>query len=213
MSDPRSTNFTKDVSSTCGRRGQSLVEFALVLPLLLVLLLGIADFGRVFAAGIAVEAAARNAAEAAAQEYVQRKRGDPTPGDAMAAADYVAIRELAHEVACEEATPLPNQSGTGATCSMPITAVCIHEAEQGDSSCGNSSASIPGECSGLTGGWNNMIEQTDGAGPFLPYVEVRICYRFTTLFNLTDLQLPFGAGLSLGDVWLQKDRTFVAGMY
>src|SRR5690606_20209344 len=37
-------------------RGQSLVEFALVLPMLLVLLLGIADFGRVFAAGILLEA-------------------------------------------------------------------------------------------------------------------------------------------------------------
>ena len=38
-------------------RGQSLVEFALVLPMLLVLLLGIADFGRVFQAGITTEAA------------------------------------------------------------------------------------------------------------------------------------------------------------
>jgi Flp pilus assembly protein TadG len=48
------------------RRGQSLVEFALVLPMLLVLLLGIADFGRVFNAGITLEAATRDAAEAGA---------------------------------------------------------------------------------------------------------------------------------------------------
>ncbi len=47
-------------------RGQSLVEFALVLPLLLILLLGVADFGRVFAAGITLEAAARNASEVVA---------------------------------------------------------------------------------------------------------------------------------------------------
>lgn len=211
MSDPA----RRPATPSAGRspRGQSLVEFALVLPILLVLLLGIADFGRVFTAGITVEAAARNAAEAAAQEYVQRKRGDPTPADPMATDDYAAIRELAHEVACQEATSLPNHSGAGATCAMPITAVCIHENELGDPDCGNSSSAIPGECSSLTGGWSNGIEQTDGAGPFLPYVEVRICYRFTTLFNLTDLQLPFGAGLSLGEVWLQKDRTFVAGMY
>jgi hypothetical protein len=31
--------------------------------------------------------------------------------------------------------------------------------------------------------------------------------------NLTDLSLPFGAGLSLGDVWLQKDRTFTVADY
>ena len=67
-------------------RGQSLVEFALVLPMLLVLLLGIADFGRVFPAGITIEAAARNAAEAAAQEYLRigpgspaRARNEPAP--------------------------------------------------------------------------------------------------------------------------------------
>ena len=42
-----------------------MVEFALLLPMLIVLLLGIADFGRVFQAGITTEAAARDAAEAA----------------------------------------------------------------------------------------------------------------------------------------------------
>jgi hypothetical protein len=37
---------------------------------------------------------------------------------------------------------------------------------------------------------------------------VRTCYHFTTLFNL-DLSLPFGWGLTLGDVWLHDDRVFV----
>ena len=65
------------------RRGQSLVEFALVLPMLLILLLGVADFGRVFQAGITLEAATRNAAEAAAQEYTQifRNKGPLTSAD------------------------------------------------------------------------------------------------------------------------------------
>ena len=62
MSDPVVTSPTVR-PATQSRRGQSLVEFALVLPMLLVLLLGVADFGRVFAAGITIEAAARNAAE------------------------------------------------------------------------------------------------------------------------------------------------------
>ena len=42
-----------------GRRGQSLVEFAVVLPLLLLLLGGAIDLGRVFFARVAVESAAK----------------------------------------------------------------------------------------------------------------------------------------------------------
>ena len=60
--------------------------------------------------------------------------------------------------------------------------------------------------------WDPAIEQTSPAQP-LSYVEVRGCYQFTTLFNLTDLELPFGWSLSLGEVWLQRDRAFVAGNY
>ncbi len=52
-----------------------MVEFALILPLLLVLFLGIADFGRVFHAGIVAEAAARNAAEIVAEEYRRNPPG------------------------------------------------------------------------------------------------------------------------------------------
>lgn len=203
MSDP---SHLSSAPSTAAHRGQSLVEFALVLPMLLVLLLGIADFGRVFAAGITIEAAARNAAEAAAQEYVQRQRNDPDP---LTTADYDAIRDVAHTVACEEAAGLPNQQGTGATCSMPVTAVCIHDDAAGDAGCGNASAVQP-KCGTLLGGWTAMNQH--GAGE-LPYVEVRICYRFTTLFNLSDLQLPFGQGISVGEIWLQNDRSFVAGDY
>ena len=81
-------------SAAQSRRGQSLVEFALLLPMLIVLLLGVADFGRVFQAGIVTEAAARNGAEAAALE---RLRGDPTPGDP---AYYARLGQVAAEAAC-----------------------------------------------------------------------------------------------------------------
>lgn len=45
------------------QRGQSLVEFALLLPLLLIILLGVVDFGRVYFAYVSVTNAARNGAE------------------------------------------------------------------------------------------------------------------------------------------------------
>ena len=46
-------------------RGQSLVEFALVVPVLLLLLFGIIDFGRVFHASLTIDHAGREAARAA----------------------------------------------------------------------------------------------------------------------------------------------------
>ena len=198
-------------SAETSRRGQSLVEFALVLPMPLVLLLGIADFGRVFAAGITLEAAARNAAEAAAQEYVQRQRADAGP---LTAADYDAIRAVAHRVACEEAAVLPNRTGGPVLCTMPVSAVCVHDLDVGDASdCGEASAVAPADCTMFGEPWTAALQQTEGVGPFLPYVEVRLCYRFTTLIPLSDLDFPLGWSLSVGDVWLQRDRSFVGGDY
>src|SRR5688500_2731295 len=107
--------------ATPSRRGQSFVEFALVLPMLLIILLGVADFGRVFHAGIVIEASARNAAEAAAQEYLQLTRG----GGTLANTDYARIHAVALESVCGEAERLPNQAGTGSSCTMPAAAVCI----------------------------------------------------------------------------------------
>lgn len=203
-------NIRRRWSRQPGLHGQSLVEFALVLPMLLILLLGVADFGRVFSAGITVEAAARDAAEAAAQEYVQLARNSST---ALTAADYTHIHQVALAAVCDEAETLPNQVRGGSTCSMPYVGVCVHDAAAADDcDAEKSSSALPPECSVITQASNPAIEQTSPS-PALPYVEVRVCYRFTTLLNLSDLQLPMGWSLSLGDVWLQRDRTFVAGLY
>jgi hypothetical protein len=199
-----------DDSATPSRRGQSLVEFALVLPMLITLLLGIADFGRVFHAGIVTEAAARNAAEAVAQEYLQIRRGPTLPTDA----DYARLHGAAKTSVCEEAERLPNRVGTGSSCSMPFAAVCIHDevselpGYEAANWCGKEAASAPPECDGMTTPWTpNKPDDR------LPYVEVRVCYRFTTLFNLSDLRLPLASGLSLGEIWLQKDRAFTVADY
>jgi hypothetical protein len=49
-------------------RGQSLVEFALLLPLMLLLAIAVADFGRLFTSMIAIESAAREAADYGAMQ-------------------------------------------------------------------------------------------------------------------------------------------------
>ncbi len=229
MSDPVVTSPTVR-PATQSRRGQSLVEFALVLPMLLVLLLGVADFGRVFAAGITIEAAARNAAEVAAQEYLRNPPGGPdlsipapTPPDP---AYYEKLHTVAARTACRESqdlantTYIPDDPGTpaddprctSASGAIPLIRVCVHD--NADPYCGRVEfgETIPAEspCTELVSDPSNAME---GGSEPSRYVEVRICYRFTTLINIEDMQLPFGWDISVGEVYLQKDRAFTVGWY
>ena len=59
---PRSTG-TRAVPHKRLERGQSVVEFALVLPLLVFLMLAVVDFSRIFTTMLSVESAAREAAD------------------------------------------------------------------------------------------------------------------------------------------------------
>jgi hypothetical protein len=199
-----------------------MVEFALILPLLLVLFLGIADFGRVFAAGITLEAAARNAAEVVAEEY-RRNPPDgvyadqtlpaPSPGDpAYDPAYYQPLHELAARTACREAGGLDNSTFDAATdqCfdpvtgeGMPVFLVCIHD--NADPLCSQPAFSAPipdPQCSALL---DPPVNTMEGGNEHSRYVEVRICYRFSML-----IQVPV---LSLNDVWLQKSRVFTVAYY
>lgn len=187
------------------RRGQSLVEFALVLPMLLVLLLGIADFGRVFHAGIVMESAARNAAEVAAQEYLQIRRAP----DPATSGDFDRIRAQAEAAVCEEGKLLP---GGGGACSVVHAAICIHddpaELVNYGSGCGAGSSGAPADCTELHSSWPSLWSTGK-----LGTVEVRACYRFDTIVPMADLRLPFGNGLSIGSIWLQRDRAFTVADY
>ncbi|HYI21998.1 MAG TPA: TadE/TadG family type IV pilus assembly protein [Candidatus Limnocylindrales bacterium] len=195
------------VPASRSRRGQSLVEFALVLPMLLVLLLGIADFGRAFHAGITVEAAARDAAEAVAQEYLQLRRSPDPP----TTADYDRLHEVAIDTVCEEADALPNFQTGGSNCVTPAVAVCIHDdpVELPGYSCPQQTAGVPTpQCSEISAPWPNQW-----AAGELPSVEVRTCYLFTTIIPLHDLSLPLATGLNIGEIYLQKDRSFTVADY
>jgi len=185
-----------------------MVEFALILPLLLVFFLGIADFGRVFTAGITIEAAARNGAEVAAQEYLQRlhKSGAVVPSD------YADVHAGALAAVCAEADTLPNQAKVGAACTMPLAAVCVHDGA--DPICGVEKDPSFTNCTGVNGPWLNTNDAATPSNPTArPYVEVRVCYRFTTLVNLGDVRLPFGWSISLGNIWIQRDRQFAVADY
>lgn len=201
-----SSGSTSPLSAS--RRGQSLVEFALVLPMLLVLLLGIADFGRAFQASITIEAATRDGAEAGAIERLRNH--PPAAGDPGEIGYYDDLHRVAALAACSEAKVLGNTTlASDGTCpSMPVMRVCIHDGQ--DPQCGKPipgfGSAIPVECTAVA----DLADHPNNASPGEPAshtVEVRLCYRFTTLFNL-HLALPFNWGLSLGDVWLQRTREF-----
>jgi TadE-like protein len=191
--------------------GQAIVEFVFVVPLLIILLLAIADFGRVFQAAIVMQSASRAAAEAAAIEYLRTAEVRAAPP----AGYFDRIHEVASVAACQEARGLPNttynDSGGTITCpTWPAVAVCVHDADTVDVDCGDPVAgytSGPAECTAMTSTWATA-EDPQGHD----YVEVRVCYRFTTLFNL-DLELPFGASMSLGEIFLQNKGAFIVADY
>lgn len=191
-------------------RGQSLVEFALVLPMLLVLLLGIADFGRVFQAGIALEAAARDAAEVGALERL-RNGGPP---DLVADPTYYAdLHAVIAATACEEmeVIPAPRDFTAGPDCpQLSAIRICVHDGH--DDHCGMPTYgyhnSIPPACTGMSAAPSPPWVSDLGGEATSHRVEVQVCYQFTTLFNLS-LSLPMNTGLSLGDIYLERTRSFV----
>lgn len=206
-------------------RGQSTAEFVLIAPILLLLLVAIADFGRVFAAGVAVEAATRNAAEIAAEEYVRNPPGDPslTAAQRLAApapnsgysAYYDDLALKAAKTVCVELRNLPNttyNSADGSCSTWPVIRVCVHDqtSNSGGNQCGQPitpgfDASPPAECSSLPSPGDPSWDPTmTGGGETSRYVEVRVCYPFTAI-----LSLPFVPNRVL----FQVTRTFTVACF
>jgi len=186
-------------------RGQSLVEFGLILPFMLVFLLAISDLGRLFASAIVVQAASRDGAEAAAQEYVQLARDSTIDPSTF----YTTIHTKAETVACAEAQRLPGvTTDSSGACTQPIIAICVHDSgykiggvpQPGDPGCGTSSGVADPSCTGVASPWTTALDATG-----LPYVEVRMCDRFDML-----TQMPM---FHVGPLYLQQTSTFVAALY
>lgn len=205
-----------------GRRGspdgQSLAEFALVLPVMILILVAVADFARVFTALITVEAAARNAAEITAQEYLRTIPTPlPNPGDPGYYEDLYYKAGLA---ACAETRSLPNtdyDTGTGHCPTWPVVRVCVHD-DIIENQCGNqiqpagsfrdSDPNCPQTAQPMD--YRTMTSAGSGSEPSR-YVEVRLCYRFTMLLRIPPL--PFGVTPPIGDIMIERSRTFTVADY
>src|SRR6266508_2169178 len=221
---PTSLRAFRAATGRGGRRrssaGQSLTEFALVIPILLVVFVAIADLGRIFAAGVDLEAATRAAAEATANEYLSDPPGDPAltaaerlqlPAPGSNQPYYDRLHDYGAGVVCAELRGLPNTNyspGPPPGCpDMPLVIVCIHDGADGG--CGAPAqaghGAIPGNCGDFTPAATSY-QTTDPDGKKPRWVEVRTCYRFTALLSNMPL-FPFS------DIWMQRTRTFTIPCY
>jgi len=189
-----------------------MVEFTLVIPILVILFVGIADFGRIFNAGVIVEAAARDAAEHGSQKYLANPPGNPSDAPATRLASpapspdssyYADIHSDAAKTVCAETQQLPNTDYTSGVCpTWPVVGVCVHDGQ--DPTCGvppsGFAPTYPSQCADLNLPWSNAVPATGERS-----VEVRVCYKFTSL-----LRLPL---FSLGDFYLEKSREFTIPCY
>jgi hypothetical protein len=176
------------------------------------LLLTVADFGRMFAAGITIESAARTAAEVAAGDYLVEFRLLPPGSTTLTPDGYDRVHRAAWQSVCDEASTLPNATpaAPGTECGGLPTVVCVHDG--GDLGCATvfNAAGGSAGCPLVSAG--SATAQTGGAETS-KYVEVRLCYRFTAFFGM---DIPFfGGRLSplAGDFYLERIRTFTVADY
>jgi Flp pilus assembly protein TadG len=103
-----------------GSSGQSVAEFALVLPIMLILLLAIVDFARIYTTAMSVESAAREAADFGTSYGAEKWDAINSP---------ITLAEMQTR-ACVAASNLPDYEGddpAGATvtCTNPSFAYCV----------------------------------------------------------------------------------------
>jgi hypothetical protein len=194
--------------------GQAVAEFALIFPIVVMLIVIVADLGRVFTAGIVLETSTRNGAETGALEYERNPPGDPSlpPIDRLTAsapnpgsdAYYDAIHERAARAVCADMRNLPSTTfnDVDGTCSTwPIIRVCVRDGADGR--CGAAvpgfNAALPPECTDLLAGWTSTQASQNRD------VEVRTCYLFTPL-----LDLPI---LKFAEIHLGRTRVFSVPCY
>jgi Flp pilus assembly protein TadG len=101
-------------------RGQSLVEFTLVIPIIAFIFLGIVDMSRVFTSALVVESAAREAADFGAFNS-SRWIGDP--GDSSS--NHAKTIQGMTQRACVASSKLEDFVGDADSCTNPSVAITL----------------------------------------------------------------------------------------
>ena len=149
-------------------RGQSIVEFALVVPILLMLVVAIADFSRLYSAMVAIESATREAADYGA---FQTNRWDPAN---VATTVAEMQRRSCVAAAGSHLQDYATSDSTNATCTNP-SFTCWLELGGSQAPCDTSNGSV-----GTTSCSSSLTEPPCT-------VHVRLDYTFNTLLQLPPL--------------------------
>lgn len=118
--------------------GQSVVELALVMPVIMLMLLGAAAVGRVYATLAAAESAVREAADFGSFNS-SNWLGSPSDPESNHAKTLAAMQERA----CVAVSHLPEFTGTRTDCTNPAMTVTLTEAD-GTPATGCADAERPG---------------------------------------------------------------------
>jgi len=166
--------------------GQSVVEFTLTLPLLLVMFIAVADLARAYATMVAIESAAREAADWGAFQS-SNWIGDP----ADPASNEAKTIEGMTERACTAASTVPDYVGDATSCTNPTLTYELIGAVGDGENCADPINEPPCQLKvtlqhnftlifplnlPLIGGWIGFPEE--------------ITFERDSIFALSDLQVP-----------------------
>jgi len=158
------------------RSGQSVTEFAIIVPVMLLILLGIADFGRLFTSAVAVEAAGREAADYGA--FDASFWTDTNVPTTVAEMERRACTAAAGSH-LEGYTTTDQVNNT--TCTNPVFS-CTLERNGASTDCGGSH------------GFTNGVDCSDPATEPPCTVHVHMTYEFNTLLSVGPMTGTFEIG-------------------
>ena len=172
-------------SQRTASNGQSVVEVALVLPLMVILLLAIVDFARIHTTAMSVESAAREAADFGTSFGAEKWDATNSP---------ITLEEMQTR-SCIAASTLPDYAGTDpaitpVTCTNPSFSYCV-------------TTTVGGPCGALDP--VDVCEDPNRTTPCAITVTLAYDFHLIAPFNIDVFGTQVGVPDSIG---FERDSTF-----